>query len=124
MLVFLVLAWWGLATVHCQIKTISELEILACHSTSSSPLVPPSHCEDHACLSVESGQYWSHPDRPFFVLDWDGISLACDFPWTTKCLGSDSVCLAVPAVSPPELAGTWQFSYRTALLPRAPSIAS
>jgi hypothetical protein len=30
----------------------------------------------------------------------------------------------LPATAPPELAGHWQFSFRTALPPRAPSFAS
>jgi hypothetical protein len=34
------------------------------------------------------------------------------------------VCRELPTNAPPELAGHWQFSFRTALPPRAPSFAS
>ncbi len=79
-------------------------------------------CHNEACTVVEEGSYKNSSG----ILKVPTPVLALCVMHTVM-LRADAVFVPEPvperAESPPELARTWQFTARTALLPGAPSIA-
>ena len=115
----LALALWGLATTHCDLEQLPGLEFLACCQHPGTAPHQDNDCDQDGCSVVESGLYKMEEQTasvpvPLFVLSfvlplWEA---------TPPSLAPNSEPLNC---SPPELPRVWQFSYRTALLPRAPS---
>jgi len=120
LVVLLAVAWLPM-TAHCRLEIVPGLEFLACQSESESSDNESSDCAE--CCSVEKSQYRigqhrlmvAPPNLPplSFVPVAD---LANTF--------SGTVGREVLAVVPPELPRCWQFAFRTASPPRAPSFAS
>src|SRR6266850_5550398 len=109
---------WAPVTWHCKLESLPGLEFLRCPSDTPSR----SDCAGDGCQVVESGLYKPEDNQR-------AIPLAVDFALLTEAL-SASERLALPqlvvsgeTVSPPELPRSWQFSFRAALPPRAPSFA-
>ena len=119
-MVLALLALWLGATNHCRLEQIPGLEFLRCASDSEAN----ADCTDDGdgCDVVEKGFYKSEECTvvavtPVFVASF--FLLPALEQIAPPPLLSDFSMLA-----PPELPGTWQFFHRTALPPRAPSIAS
>ena len=119
-------AFWTLVTNHCALEAIPGLGLLAC-SPQGNDAVPhePTDCGDEdACAAVESGFYKSEEGqvsakKPFFA------SAAFVLAALSQVTAAETAAgVAVPVIAGPELAHTWQFSFRTALPPRAPSFLS
>jgi len=120
--VLLLLAFWGLAISHCALEQLPGLEFLACcHHPETAPH-QDNDCDQDGCSVVESGFYKMEEQAasvpvPLLVLSlvlplWEAIP---------PTLAPNSKLLSS---APPELPRVWQFSWRTALPPRAPSLAS
>lgn len=118
----LMLSLWGLATLHCDLEQMPGFEFLAfCHSEDAS-----SHqdedCHSDGCSDVESGLYRIEEQAasaPVPLL----VSSFLPPGWeTTPPLARPQPVLLNG--SPPDLPKAWQFSYRTALPPRAPPLAT
>ena len=77
----------------------------------------------HPCCFLASGSYKSDTHRPL-VLAPDVFATARLASLISIPPSSDGLALSPPALSPPDLPVTWQFSFRAALPPRAPSLAS
>ena len=118
----LMLALWGLATMHCDLEQVPGFEFLvSCHSQDGAPQ-QDNDCESDGCSAVESGFYRIEEQAsavpvPLLMLSfllpvWEAA------PPTPAPLSEPLIC------SPPELPRGWQFSYRTALPPRAPSLVA
>jgi hypothetical protein len=112
------LAVCGLATSHCALEHVPGLEFLAwCHHPDTAPH-EDNDCDGDGCAAVERGFYKVEDQAavpaPLLVLSfvlpqWEArASTPAPHPLLVNC-------------SPPELPRAWQFSYRTALPPRAPS---
>ena len=122
----LLLVLWVPVTMHCVIESLPGIEFLSCclHDDAK-PEPSPAHqdndCETDACATVESGLYKQEDSsQPLSV---PLLALAV-WMWTADP-PTDSTPVLIPASSaPPELARFWQFSYRTALPPRAPSLVA
>ena len=117
-----VLALWGMAAMHCKLEAVPGMEFLktCCFVDSSTP--SPKDCESDGCGAVEDGNYRaeeqsaSAPQPVFFVaLLARTIEALLPEVQVYTC----GVCLP-----PPDLPKGWQFSYRTALPPRAPSFVA
>lgn len=113
-LFFLVL--WVPITAHCTLESISALAFLKCAGDG-----PESNnqCNGDACSQLETATYKvsdSHTD--FLLLSFTAWSplLILEFP-----PGEQAITVVN---SPPEIRRSWQFSFRTALPPRAPSFVS
>ena len=112
---------WLPASAHCQLETIGGLELLRC--ASSNPSGPSQgHCEN-GCCAAEHSQYNGDHGRlsvsiPVFLQTSTAFSI--DAPRALP----DEVSLGVLTAAPPELPKAWQFSFRTALPVRAPSLLS
>ena len=98
------------------LESVSGLDFLKCAGAS----VPADngHCDEDGCAQVESGNYKVSDTHSDFALP--------DFPalLITLAVGPASEATAAVIQAPPEILSGWQFTYRTALPPRAPSIIS
>ncbi len=114
---------WLPAVSCCLIDASGLLGKQECCSKEHSHSTPgPGNC-DKPCGALASASY--HPQQSqLLVIAPIGVPLfdaACPLVEIYRPAG---VGHELPATAPPELAGHWQFSFRTALSPRAPSFAS
>ncbi len=114
---------WVAQAAHCQIGTIPGLDLLACASGGNAENEAHSCCGG-TCKNIESreqkAEKMKRPAAPRpESLPWLATALAA-----LRLSESDNDRSISFADVPPELPKCWQFSHRTALPPRAPSIAS
>lgn len=114
---------WLPLSAHCQLESIPGLEFLACPSPNASSGNPNSHCDDSDCCSAERSQYKAEQLRLTLpapdllpVLSTPLLTLANTLP--------AEVSMGILTAAPPEFPQSWQFIFRTASPPRAPSFAS
>ena len=122
MSVLALLGLWLAATNHCRLEQIPGLSFLACCSHDDAAPRQDNDCDTDGCAQVENGLYKVDDIRvvsvtPLFVV-------AVFLLPTLEQIARSPVLAVFSTVASPELPGTWQFSYRTALSPRAPSLAS
>lgn len=117
---------WVLLTSHCKFEAVSGLEFLHCtddaHESAEAD-AGADHCDDKACCSVASAQYYAPRQQeiaPIVVLD---ILPTEKFEVVEHSLPKE-VGRGILTGAPPELPPSWQFLYRTALPIRPPSLAS
>lgn len=116
------LVLYGLAMSHCTLEQVRGFEFLACCDHQSSAPHQDNDCEQDACSVVESGFYKAsdHQDvTPGALLLLSSLLLE---PQTSAL--DESSNLEICGSAPAELPHIWQFCFRTALSPRAPSFAS
>lgn len=121
-----IIAFWALMTNHCGLEQLSGLEFLACSPQSEATPHQPKDCGDDndACATVESVLYKSEQGQiaaakaPVIAVAF-ALAILSDL----AAIESSADQLS-PDPTPPELARVWQFSFRTALPPRAPSLIS
>lgn len=118
-------AFWALMTNHCALEMIPSLSFLACSPQTEAARHVPDDCGDEgdACATVESGNYKSEESQVSAgkapLANAFMLALLSELTALESLVGRAS-----PEVIPPELAHVWQFSFRTALPPRAPSFIS
>ena len=110
---------WLPMTLHCQLESIPGLEFLACASENSSS---ESHCDDRCC-SVERAAYKSEQVRQTLPLP-DLLPVLSSLLLPVSDTLTANLGAEVLTAAPPELSKRWQFVFRTASPPRAPSSAS
>ena len=123
MLTLLLVALWPLATSHCSLEQMPGLEFLACADEAAAVPHQGNDCETDSCASVESGFYKTEEGRqvvPTAPLVASALLTAILRESAQPAAGSKIVFDSAP----PELPKVWHFSHRTALAPRAPSVAS
>ena len=113
---------WVPLTMHCRLEPLPGMEFLACCPDEDAAPHQDSDCDDDACAVVESGSYKTENDLVAVP-----VPVLVPALFLTPLLRLE----VIPAVnhvafeaSPPELSATWQFSFRAALRPRAPSFVS
>lgn len=118
----MVLALYGLASMHCALEGVPGFEFLktCCFVDSSSSA--PQDCEGDGCGPVEDGGY--RAEEQTTPVPQPPLLLALLSPLLTPPLPESQVVAFRASESPPDLPGSWQFAHRTALPPRAPSFAS
>jgi hypothetical protein len=107
------------ATAHCLLETIPGLSFLRCCNHSDAAPHQDSDCQSDGCVVVESGAYRIE-DNPSFAVP---VLAVVPPSFTDLLLPEPQAAPPLPAIvpSPPELSARWQFFFRTALPPRAPS---
>jgi hypothetical protein len=116
-----VLALWGLAAMHCNLETLPGMEFLRSCCFVDSSTASHNGCEGDGCEAVENAKYL--PGQASVSVPQPALFLA---------LGVSAVEAPLPKLRlyhctnpdpdpPPDLSKAWQFSFRTALPPRAPS---
>ncbi|MEI7939727.1 MAG: hypothetical protein WCK27_23845 [Verrucomicrobiota bacterium] len=117
---------WVAAGSHCRLEILPGFEFLSCCQHSDVEKNPTHHekdCQDDGCAAVELGFYKLAKPQPA-PLKPLRMFVAWLVPLPYSCQAGESVCLVPASSSPPDLPRIWQFSQRTALPPRAPSIVS
>ena len=116
-------AFWLVALNHCRLEQIPGLSFLVCCAHDDAAPHQDNDCDTDGCAAVE-GSFYKLEDAqasfsaPVLVLPVS-LTLSLD-----ELEAASADCSDFYACAPPELLVTWQFSYRTALPPRAPSFAS
>jgi len=113
---------WVPLTMHCRLESLPGMEFLVCCPQEDSVPHQDSDCDDDACAVVESASYKTENNRVAIP-----TPVLVPALFLTPLLSLEVVFAAnllVFEASPPELPATWQFSFRTALPPRAPSFVS
>ena len=121
MAVLLALLWLPMAS-HCDLEHLPGFEFLACCDHADTAPHQDDDCQTDVCASVESGNY-KLPEfavaAPAPVLVASMLtSLAPTEPENPSATG-----VATSSV-PIELPQRWQFTFRTAAPPRAPTFVS
>lgn len=122
LLTLLLVALWPLVTSHCDLEQLPGFEFLACADEAAATHAE-SDCETDTCASVESGFYKTE-DTPQLVPTPPSIPSELLRTILTEPTQPAAVSQVTFDSAPPELPKVWQFSCRTALPPRAPSLAS
>ena len=124
-LTLLLAVLWLPMTVHCQLESIGGFEFLSCCIHSEAAQDSAHHdadCQTDSCATVEAGHY-RHEDSQHTPMQLVLALILTD--WLPgELLPPVSVATVSVSSAPPELPKVWQFSCRTALPPRAPSLAS
>ena len=123
MFVLAAFAWLPM-TMHCRLEAIPGLEFLACPTESNCHDEQHSEKSDEAgCCSVEKSEYRTEQFRVTLPSPHLLAFSASLLPDLADRLTAE-VSIGILTADPPGLAATWQFSSRTALPVRAPSLAS
>jgi len=114
---------WLPAVSCCLIDASGLLGKQDCCSKEHSPSIPgPENC-DKLCGALASAHYFP-PQGQLLLIAPVGVPLFDSAAALLEVQRPAGTGREFPATPPPELAGHWQFSFRTALSPRAPSFVS
>jgi hypothetical protein len=112
-LVLLVL--WVPITAHCTLENVPGLEFLKCATDSDQG----KDCKGDSCTQLESATYKISDTHTDFLPS----AFTALFAFVMAEFPADEQPIAI-IEAPPEISCSWQFSFRTALPPRAPSFVS
>jgi hypothetical protein len=121
LLVLVACAWLPLTT-HCRLESAFDLRTVSCASDDAC------HGESHGaesnnlCCALEKSHYRSDASR--LKLSPPDSSVILHSILATPHEAPAPVCAVDSVAGPQELRTSWQFSFRTALPVRAPSLAS
>lgn len=121
MAVVLALLWLPMVS-HCGWEHLSGLEFLGCCTSAPADSHQESDCQTDLCASVEAGNYKTE-DRAV-TAPAPALQVALLTPLPSLALECFTPTIFVPRSVPAELRQRWQFSFRTAAPPRAPSLVS
>jgi len=114
---------WLPAASCCLIDESGLLGKRDCCSKERSQSAPgPGGC-DKPCGALASAAYLPQEDHQHLIPPANVPLFKCSID-KTEVRRLAGIGRDLPATAPPELAGHWQFSFRTALPPRAPTFAS
>ncbi len=119
----LALALWVPATMHCTLETMPGFSFLQWCCGGDDLRQPDNDCNQDSCSAVESG-FYKIEENPMVGA---GLALLIEFAgweWVAEPPTNSVRHLAAVSSAPPELPRLWQFSHRTALPPRAPSLVA
>jgi hypothetical protein len=116
------LALWVPVICHCELERLPGFKFLVCCAHPDLAPHQDNDCEEDGCAVVESGLYRSEECS---------VTLPAPVPLLTAfqqllepVLPELRPVREATGSAPPELVQAWQFSFRTALPPRAPSAVS
>lgn len=115
----MMLAFWSLASNHCQIETLSGLTFLECAAATATE----SHCNDSECAGVEAGGY-KVEERESLLPVLLATAVLAPLILPAEPLETGAAPAVSLTVASPEFPRSWQFISRAALPVRAPSFAS
>ena len=122
--VFAVLALWLPATNHCKLEQIPGLAFLVCCAQEDSPTHQDEDCETDGCATFENQLYKTETAQVVVVAAPTLLLNAILSPFSAELCRPGTASYVPPDAAPVFLSRVWQFSYRTALPPRAPSLLS
>jgi len=115
------LALWVPATMHCTLETTPGFSFLqsCCGADEAPPL--DQDCAQDLCSVVESGLY-KIEDPSTFAPSLVVLLTFAALDWMAEPPAASVPDFFPASTAPPDLPKVWQFSQRTALPPRAPSL--
>lgn len=113
---------WVPLTMHCRLESLPGMEFLVCCPHEDASPHQDSDCDDDVCAAIESASYKTENNRVVVPTPVLAPALLLSIPLSLEVIPAANH-IAFEA-SPPELPATWQFFFRTALPPRAPSFVS
>ena len=116
------LGCWLAATNHCRLEQITILSFLSCCEGGGNS--QDADCQTDGCAQVEDGLYKSENHHTHVVPPVVAIIKFLAAPTQGAGSHEEFVRLPVPNPAPPELPKSWQFSFRAAAPPRAPTLVS
>jgi hypothetical protein len=119
--VFGLLACWLAASNHCRLEQIPSLGFLTCCDQDNGPPTQDKDCETDGCAAVESG-FYKLEDGQTWVSAPPLALLSLLLPHFSAQV--PPAATIIPDVVSPPLPVPWQFSFRAAAPPRAPSPVS
>ena len=122
LMVLSVLGLWLGGTNHCKLEDIPGLEFLVCNPHGETEPHQDNDCDEDSCAQVENATYKTEKAQiavraPMVLLPAILLPAPQDAELSFRSFER------VPPLTP-ELPVSWQFSYRTAAPPRAPSFLS
>jgi hypothetical protein len=115
------LALWVPATMHCTLETVPGFSFLQHCCGGDEVPQEPSDCAADFCTAIESGLY-KIEHHPTVAPVLPALVAFAAWVQVAEPLLDSTPCFAPASSAPPELPRFWQFHYRTALPPRAPSL--
>jgi hypothetical protein len=109
--------------MHCTLETVPGFSFLQRCCGGDEVPQPTSDCQDDSCSAVESGSY-KVEDNPTVAPDLALLLVLAAWDCATEPRTDSAPRFVALSPTPPELPQPWQFSHRTALPPRAPSLAA
>ena len=121
-MILMLVALWATASNHCRLEQFSCFDFLVCCDHEEAAPHQDKDCETDGC-SFETQLYKTESAR---VSAATPVLLFAVFllPEWAEFHAHQSVNHFLPDAAPMELPRIWQFSHRTALPPRAPSLLS
>ena len=118
----IVLALWASCTIHCELEMFAPAKTSSCCQGDEQPGGKPTTPQSCVCRAIASGGYIVQKNAPVAAPVPDAILVFTEITQSEDVLREAVVEELIFA--PPELLKSWQFSLRTALPPRAPSVVS
>lgn len=118
----MLLTAWSVAANHCKLEQLPGFHFLKCGESAAVSNHPQDDCESDACESLESGFYKTEDGKLAAMAPMLAEIIPVLFSPESIKPSAENNFASVPA--PPELSPRWQFVFRTASPPRAPSFAS
>ena len=106
---------WVPVTSHCAWENVSGLQFFKCATDTPEN----SDCDGDGCAQLEKATYKT--SDPQVTPSWPLLTVLFQVFAIEPVFNEASVLATAP---PPEISAGWQFSFRTALPPRAPSFVS
>jgi len=122
-LIVLLALLWAAASNHCKLEQLPGLEFLACGDHENTAPHEDEDCETDGCASFENQLYKSEnalASAPAPTV----LSTLFHPPLFDEFASPAVISHVLPDAAPAGFFRIWQFSHRTALPPRAPSLLS
>jgi hypothetical protein len=121
-LALVLVAVWSLAANHCKLEQLSGFQFLKCSESAAAASHPEDNCDQDGCASAESSFYKTENRKLTATAPLSAqTALALILPAAGRLAVEKN---HASGTAPPELPKCWQFVFRTASPPRAPSSVS
>ena len=121
-LILLLTLFWAAASNHCKLEQVPGLNFLACPDHAKDAAPEDKSCDTDGC-AFESQLYKLEKSQASLPTPTFLFTLFLH-PLLDELSAPKGSSHVLPDAAPVQLARVWQFSYRTALPPRAPSLLS
>jgi len=121
MAALLALLWLPVVS-HCDWEHLPGLEFLGCCASADAAPHQDDDCQTDLCASVESGHYKT--EERAVTAPTPLLLATIPAPLLTAAPENSSATVLATTSVPAELPQRWQFAFRTAAPPRAPSFVS
>jgi hypothetical protein len=119
----LLLALWMPVTMHCELEIMPGFSFLQWCCGGGHASAQAHDCGQDSCGEVESG-FYKIEDHTTVIPGLALVLALAAWDWVDEPLADTAPDFLPISSAPPGLPRFWQFFYRTALPPRAPSLVA